>query len=122
MPDVELLQLAGKVCVASNRKIRRIRVPERQMVGFYKTLSEKDRRRYAAMEAVKLGHGGIRYMAGVLGCSRRTIENGIKELDLLPNDDVQDRIRRHGGGRKKASESQPDLVENFLPSGSTYCG
>ena len=32
---------------------------EQKMGAFFQTLSEKDRRRYAAMEAVKLGHGGI---------------------------------------------------------------
>ena len=48
---------------------------EQKMGAFFQTLSEKDRRRYAAMEAVKLGHGGIAYMADVLGCSRRTIQS-----------------------------------------------
>ncbi len=95
---------------------------ERQMHAFYETLSEKDRRRYAAMEAVKLGHGGIRYVAGILGCSRRTIEHGIAELELLPNDDAEDRVRRPGGGRKTATETQPDLVKNFLHIGTSYSG
>ena len=46
---------------------------EQRRDAFFQTLSEKDRRRYAAMEAMKLGHGGMAYMARVLGCSRRTI-------------------------------------------------
>ena len=41
---------------------------ERHMKLFYDSLSEKDRRRYAALEAEKLGHGGIEYVAGVVGC------------------------------------------------------
>jgi hypothetical protein len=36
---------------------------EAAMRGFYQSLSEKDRRRYAAIEAKKLGYGGISYMA-----------------------------------------------------------
>ena len=36
---------------------------EVQMVNFYRSLSEKDRRRYAAVEAGKLGHGGVAYIA-----------------------------------------------------------
>ena len=44
---------------------------EEQMQRYYQSLSEKDRRRYAAIEAVKLGHGGISYINRVLGCSRR---------------------------------------------------
>jgi hypothetical protein len=35
---------------------------ERQMANCYGSLSEKDRRRYAAVEAAKLGHGGIAYI------------------------------------------------------------
>jgi len=34
---------------------------ERHMVRLYESLSEKDRRRYAAVEAEKLGQGGVRY-------------------------------------------------------------
>jgi hypothetical protein len=30
---------------------------EKQMKAFYDTLNEKDRRRYAAIEAIKFGHG-----------------------------------------------------------------
>jgi hypothetical protein len=67
------------------------------------TLSEKDRRRFAAIEARRLGHGGIEYVASVLGCSRRTIERGLDELDGLPNDPAAGRVRRPGGGRKKRS-------------------
>jgi hypothetical protein len=37
---------------------------EHEMKKFYQTLSEKDKRRYAAVEARKLGHGGIVYIAG----------------------------------------------------------
>jgi hypothetical protein len=47
--------------------------------AFYATLSEKDQRRYAAVEAARLGHGGIEYVAEVLQCSRRTIERGLLE-------------------------------------------
>jgi len=86
---------------------------ERQMRGFYETLSEKDRRRYAAVEAARLGHGGIEYVAGVVGCSRRTIERAQEELERLPEDEAQDRIRRKGAGRKKATEAEPE-VERHL--------
>jgi hypothetical protein len=78
-----------------------------QLQGFYATLSEKDRRRYAALEARRLGHGGIEYVAGVLGCSRRTIERGLHELHALPHDPAAGRVRRPGGGRKKKSRPNP---------------
>lgn len=89
-------------------------ITESQMQSFYTTLSEKDRRRYAAVEAAKLGHGGIQYVASVLGCSRRTIEHGIAELQSLPDDPAENRIRRPGAGRKQSTEANPELVENFF--------
>jgi hypothetical protein len=75
---------------------------EARMQGFYQTLSEKDRRRYAALEARRLGRGGIAYVAGVLGCSRRTIERAADELAQLPVDPAAGGVRRPGGGRKKS--------------------
>ena len=74
---------------------------EQCMRGFWQTLSEKDGRRFAALEATRLGHGGIEYIAEVLGCSTRTIERGAEELGQLPNDPAAGRVRRPGGGRKK---------------------
>ena len=41
---------------------------EDRMVALYDSLSEKDRRRYAAVEAEKLGHGGIQYVADLFEC------------------------------------------------------
>ena len=83
--------------------------------AFYTTLSEKDRRRYAAVEARRLGHGGIEYVAEVLECSRRTIERGLNELDELPHDTAAGRVRRPGGGRKKKVATEPQL-EHHLQS------
>lgn len=77
------------------------------MVSFYKTLSEKDRRRYAAVEAQRLGHGGINYIASILGCSTKTISRGIEELDLLDADPAVGRVRQPGAGRKKTSHPAP---------------
>jgi len=54
---------------------------ERQMKCFYHSLSEKDRRRYAAVEAVKLGHGGKKYICDLLGCHFDTLIKGIDELN-----------------------------------------
>src|SRR4051812_42113454 len=84
-----------------------------QVREFHATLSEKDRRRYAAVEARRLGHGGIAYVAEVRGCSRRTIERGLNELDELPHDPAAGRVRRPGGGRKKKIEVEPELEENL---------
>lgn len=59
-------------------------------------LSEKDRRRYAAVEAAKLGHGGVEYIARILGCDPKTIRQGLKELEE-PEDPAAGRVRKKGG-------------------------
>lgn len=80
---------------------------KRRMRSFFGTLSEKDQRRYAALEAQRLGYGGMSYVAGVLGCSTKTIQRGTEELDSLDEDPVAGRVRRSGGGRKKGSSRSP---------------
>ena len=75
---------------------------EDQMRGFWKTLSEKDRRRFSAFEALRLGRGGRGYIASVLGCAKRTIGRGVAELEGLPEDPAEGRVRRAGAGRNKS--------------------
>ena len=70
---------------------------ERQMVNFYGSLSEKDRRRYAAVEAAKLGHGGQAYIAGLFGCDAETIAVGARDVEDLPWDAAAGRVRKKGG-------------------------
>lgn len=67
------------------------------MKAFYESLSEKDRRRYAAVEAEKLGHGGLEYIASVLGCDAKTIRHGRSDLEQLPADEAAGRTRKKGG-------------------------
>jgi len=80
---------------------------EQNMRDFFATLSEKDQRRFAALESKQLGYGGVKYVAEVLGCSRRTIERGLAELDELANDPAAGRVRRPGAGRKKRLRPTP---------------
>ena len=77
---------------------------EKNVRDFSLTLSEKDRRRFAAVQARQLGYGGIRYIAEVVGCSRRTVERGLAELDALPHDTAAGQVRRPGAGRKKSPD------------------
>jgi len=84
---------------------------EQKMRNVYVSLSEKDRRRYAAAEAIKLGYGGVAYIARLFECSREAIDHGISELDQLADDPVAGRIRRPGAGRKQVEETQPEVVK-----------
>ena len=65
------------------------------MKRFFGWLSEKDRRRYAAVEATKLGHGGIDYIARILQCDPKTIRQGLQELEQ-PDDPAAGRVRKKG--------------------------
>jgi hypothetical protein len=70
---------------------------ERHMVRLYESLSEKDRRRYAAVEAEKLGHGGVQYIAGLFDCDPHTIHRGAQDIEQLPADEAEGRVRKKGG-------------------------
>lgn len=85
---------------------------ETQMKKFYSSLSEKDSRRYAAVEAQKLGYGGVAYICRVLGCNDGTVRQGIRDLEEnLPN---EGRIRKSGGGRKAILQMTPEINRAFL--------
>jgi len=68
---------------------------ERMMKRLYRSLRENDRRRYAAIEATKLGHGGIEYIARLLRCDPKTVRQGISELEAEDELD-QERVRKKG--------------------------
>jgi len=72
---------------------------EETMKKFFESLSEKDRRRYAAIEAIKIGHGGQKYICEVLGCDPDTVKKGNDELQGEMEEDA--RIRKAGAGAKK---------------------
>jgi hypothetical protein len=86
---------------------------EQQMQRFYQSLSEKDRRRYAAIEALKLEWGGITYISQLFGCDYYTIRLGIEELDDESAMSMR-KVRRSGGGRKSAFETIERLDATFL--------
>jgi hypothetical protein len=81
---------------------------ERQMQDFYSSLKERNQRHYAAVEAMKLGHGGKKYIQDLFNIHQKTLKRAIDELTdpeifaTLPTENQ----RRSGGGRKK----------NFSPS------
>ena len=72
---------------------------EERMRDYFKSLNEKDRRRYAGLEASKLGHGGVSYIGEILGCDRKTVRKGLDEI-LEPPELDPGRIRKKGGPEK----------------------
>jgi DDE family transposase len=71
-------------------------------------LDERGRRLLAANEALAHGYGGVSAVSQATGVARSTINRGIRELRLGRND-IGNRVRRAGGGRKSAVSHQPDL-------------
>lgn len=68
------------------------------IVLFYSMLDEKQRRVYAGLESLKLGHGGDRQVADLLGLDPGTVAKGRQQL--LSKDVEIERVRKKGGGRK----------------------
>ncbi len=75
-------------------------------------LNERQRRLAAAAEAQALGRGGIAAVAAATGVSRRTITRGLQEL-AAPDASLGPRIRRPGGGRKRAVVKDASLLADL---------
>lgn len=75
-------------------------------------LNERSRRLWAATEALSLGHGGIAALEQATGISRSTISRGIQELSSGETLDGE-RIRRPGGGRRRATDKDPTLLTDL---------
>ena len=71
---------------------------ELMMKRLYATLSEKDRRRYAAIEAAKLGSGDISAISSLFGLDAKKVRRGLTELALFGDP-------AHGRVRKKAVDA-----------------
>ncbi|MEI7990626.1 MAG: ISAzo13 family transposase [Chloroflexota bacterium] len=88
---------------------------EQEMKKYYETLSEKDQRHFAALMSLIVGQGGQKYIAERLGCSERTVERGVNDLESLPEQPKYDpRIRKPGGGRKTYDVTYPEIDRCFL--------
>ncbi len=74
-------------------------------------LDERSRRLLLAAQARRLGHGGIKFVADAAGADTETIRAGIAELAAGPGGEAvpAGRVRRAGGGRKKATVTDPEL-------------
>jgi transposase len=76
--------------------------------GLRDDLSELTRRRWAAVEAVSLGRGGITAVSAATGLAHSTIRRGIRELDGSETP-PSGRQRRQGSGRKRIAVRSPGI-------------
>src|SRR5215210_733283 len=75
-------------------------------------MDERLRRQWAAAEARSYGWGGKRAVSRATGMSAHTIAKGWAELthrEAAPDQTPPSRLRRVGGGRKRATAHDPDL-------------
>lgn len=75
-------------------------------------LDERQRRLLMGAEAQILGHGAIRAVAQAAGVSATTVRKGVDELEA--GAEPLGRVRRPGGGRKRAAEVDPELRPALL--------
>jgi len=68
-------------------------------------LGEKQHRLYAGLESLKFGYGGDQRIADFIGMDAHTVGKGRREL--LAQDLDLERIRKVGGGRKRAEKKRP---------------
>lgn len=71
---------------------------------FMSRLDEQERRWYAALEAKKLGHGGLERIAKITGLHVNTIRRGQEELASDLSERPTERVRIKGGGRKRVEK------------------
>ncbi len=83
----------------------------------FNTLSESQKRWYAAVKSFELGYGGVSKVSRATGLSRTTVTQGVKEIKSRKLDRAEDRIRAKGAGRKTSVDSDKNLkrsIENIL--------
>jgi transposase len=71
-------------------------------------LDERQRRLVLAAEAAELGRGRITAVAQATGVHPDTVAKGVRELE--GGGEPSGRVRAPGGGRKRASETDPGLA------------
>jgi hypothetical protein len=84
-----------------NREIHRL------MNLFLSRLDEDHRRWYVALESLKIGHGGDRWLSLITGMNVETIRRGRRELASSLDGFPHNRIRLPGAGRKRQEKKSP---------------
>ena len=72
---------------------------------FHGLLDEQQRRLFAGLESIRLGHGGDTLLGDFLGLDAHTVARGRRQL--LDQNVVSGRTRRAGGGRPSTEKKRP---------------
>ncbi len=76
------------------------------------TFNERSRRLWAGNESLSIGYAGIEIVSRATGLSRSTVIKGMKEV--REKKELKNRIREHGGGRKKEVDKNPEIREELI--------
>lgn len=95
--------------IASDTREKHIKQRYEMLAPF---LDEKQRRLFAGAEAVSYGKGGLKRIAAVLEMSTATVSRGMKQI-RNPEAIEPERVRQAGGGRKPATEVDPELLTDL---------
>jgi hypothetical protein len=88
---------------------------------FFETLNERQRRHFVAIEAMQLGHGGIKAVSEAFGVHRETVGLAIVEVQGSITL-ASSRVRQAGGGRKKKLNEEPGIAASFEQSIIPFTG
>ena len=77
-----------------------------QMNVMMSRLDEQQRRWYAAVEAKRLGRGGITRVRRITGLDDKTIRRGMAEMSKDLSDRPTERVRAEGGGRPRVEKKR----------------
>ncbi|MCI0555423.1 MAG: transposase [Anaerolineae bacterium] len=90
-------QCQCEICQSSGDK--RTQALHHQMNVVMSRLDEQQRRWYAAVEANRNGHGGLKLVHQITGLAKKTIQRGQREMKAELAGCPDERIRVAGGGR-----------------------
>src|SRR5271163_256191 len=79
--------------------------------GVRRSLNERGRRLFAAVESRSAGRGGISASARATGIARSTIGRGLKDLDEPGA--LSGVVRRPGSGRRSLTVTDPTMLEDL---------
>jgi hypothetical protein len=105
--QIRARQTASAVPLVADASVLQVSLEELKaaILLFYSLLDEQQRRLFAGLESIKLGHGGDTILAAFLGLDAHTVARGRQQL--LDQTVTTGRTRRSGGGRKPVEKRPP---------------
>ena len=112
MLDIQVHQCKCEVC--QSQEDHPDQTVHHQINVLMSRLDEQQRRWYAALEAQRMGHGGLVKLSRITGLSEPTIRRGKEELEQDLQGRPPDRIRLPGAGRPKTEKIQPEIEQVLI--------